>query len=172
MAVLLIIFLFGLCLGSFLNVVIIRGNRGEHFGGRSRCESCGTVLSPLELLPLASFFIQKGRCKHCGAALSWQYPLVELGTALSYVLGWQLVLPHFSTQSFSSEHIFILLAVFAGIGAAVIIFVSDLRYRIIPDGAVLVLAGIGTVVRISYAPALPAFLGAFVIALVLALFWA
>lgn len=173
MAVLLIIFLFGLGVGSFLNVVIIRGKQGTYYlGGRSRCVSCRIVLSPTELIPLASFFIQKGRCKHCGSTLSWQYPLVEFLTALLYVFAWQLALPYFLDQSFGVEHIFLLLAIFAGIGAAIVIFVSDIRYRIVPDNAVLILAGIGAIVHIFYAPSLSAFLGAFIIALVLTLFWA
>lgn len=127
------VFLLGLTAGSFLNVAILRGAEGKTLGGRSRCDSCGRVLSALELLPVISFVLQKGRCRHCGAVLSWQYPLVELGAAAGFVAGAML----FS----GSWTIFLVLI---GISAAIIIFVSDLRFKIIPNGAVLILILLGT----------------------------
>lgn len=145
---LLIIFLFGLAVGSFLNVVIIRGRRHESLGGRSRCELCKTVLSAVELLPLASFFLQQGRCRHCKTSISWQYPLVELGTAALYALAWQAWHP--MLQSATATQALIFLSVLAGIGAAVVILVSDIRYKVIPDSAVLTLAGVGVVIHLSH----------------------
>src|SRR3990167_5653720 len=81
----IIVFIFGLVVGSFLNVVILRGNRGESFTrGRLRCESCGKELAWFELIPLLSFALQCGRCRSCGAALSRQYPLVEFATGVLF----------------------------------------------------------------------------------------
>lgn len=79
----LLIFLFGLIIGSFLNVVVYRYRTGYTVLGRSQCLACGRPLRWYELLPLASFIIQGGRCHTCGARISWQYPLVELATALA-----------------------------------------------------------------------------------------
>ncbi|MBI2640462.1 MAG: prepilin peptidase [Candidatus Sungbacteria bacterium] len=167
-----VVFLFGLTVGSFLNVVIIRGGRGETLGGRSRCESCKAVLSPFELVPVISFAFLKGRCRHCGAALSWQYPLVELGTALLYVGAWQLWRPYFVFPSLDLFTLSAISALSLGLGASIVILVSDFRYRIIPNGAVLVLAVIGLAERILDRPSLPAALAAALIfSAVLALFW-
>lgn len=133
-------FLFGLSVGSFLNVVILRSHRGEKISGRSYCESCKTTLSVKELIPVFSFLIQKGRCRTCGAALSWQYPLVELGSALLFAAAMWYFLPQLSLDIQSFLFLF---ALSVGLGAAIVIFVSDLRFEIIPNGAVLTLLILG-----------------------------
>lgn len=79
--------IFGLFLGSFILVVVDRSVRGETFvTGRSRCEHCGHTLTPIELIPIISWLLQKGKTRCCGTPLSWRYPVVELcigtGTAL------------------------------------------------------------------------------------------
>ena len=76
--------LFGLAVGSFLNVVIYRLPRGESllFPG-SHCPNCSHSLSALDNIPLVSWFVQRGKCRYCGAPISVRYPLVEmLGGAL------------------------------------------------------------------------------------------
>ncbi|WP_235920386.1 prepilin peptidase [Heliomicrobium gestii] len=78
-------FFFGAILGSFLNVCICRIPRGESIlFPRSHCVSCGRLLSPAELIPIASYLLQRGRCRGCGADVSWQYPLVEGFTGLAF----------------------------------------------------------------------------------------
>ena len=70
--------LLGLCVGSFCNVLILRIPRGEEFVKTpSHCFSCGHSLSWYENIPLVSWLIQGGKCRHCGAAISKQYPIVE-----------------------------------------------------------------------------------------------
>jgi len=88
----LFLFIFGLVIGSFLNVVSMRYD-GHHFvldpniiGGRSHCISCGKTLRWFELVPLFSFLIQSGRCRRCKAKISIQYPVVELISGLIFVL--------------------------------------------------------------------------------------
>jgi leader peptidase (prepilin peptidase) / N-methyltransferase len=76
----------GAAIGSFLNVVIYRLPRGESLvSPGSRCPSCGKELSPWENVPLLSWFVLRGRCRNCGAAISVRYPVVELLTAAAFV---------------------------------------------------------------------------------------
>ncbi len=72
----LLVFVLGLVMGSFLNVVIYRLPRGEGVAaGRSRCPSCGKPLRFYDLIPLLSFLWLQRRCR---SPISWRYPLVEL----------------------------------------------------------------------------------------------
>ena len=77
-------FLFGGIVGSFLNVVILRlPNEGESIVfPASHCTSCMTSLHWYENIPILSFLVLRGRCSHCKAKISFQYPLVELSMAL------------------------------------------------------------------------------------------
>ena len=79
--------LFGLLIGSFLNVVIYRVPRGRSviFPG-SHCPSCGHSLRARELIPVVSFLIQKGQCRHCIAQIPWRYPLVEVLTGCLFFI--------------------------------------------------------------------------------------
>jgi len=79
--------LFGLIVGSFLNVVIYRLPRGESIAyPSSHCPTCAHPLSALENVPLLSWIIQGGRCRHCKASISSRYPLVEAMTAALFAL--------------------------------------------------------------------------------------
>lgn len=82
-----IVFVFGLCVGSFLNAVIFRVHEGESvLRGSSKCRSCEEPLGPLDLVPIVSFLLLRGRCRRCKVSISWQYPLVELSTAVLFLL--------------------------------------------------------------------------------------
>ena len=82
----LTVFLLGLCIGSFCNVLIYRIPRGEEFvKTSSHCMTCGHVLKWYELIPLASWLIQGGKCRACGVRLSAQYPLVEAVNGLMWL---------------------------------------------------------------------------------------
>lgn len=134
-------FVSGLIIGSFLNVVILRGERGEGFGGRSRCMACGRMLGFFELIPVFSFLAQKGKCRGCKELISWQYPLVELATALAFAGSAWYFLPVLFNEggAISAPALLGFGLACAGIGAMLVILVSDLRFQIIPDGAVLIL---------------------------------
>lgn len=132
----------GLCVGSFLNVVILRSSRGESFiKGRSRCESCKKTLAWFELIPLASFALQKGRCRSCGAAISWQYPLVEFLTGVLFTVSAWLVWGdiQFVVQNDFYLRLFYFMGALMVISSGVVIAVSDIRWQIIPNGAVLII---------------------------------
>jgi leader peptidase (prepilin peptidase) / N-methyltransferase len=75
----------GLIIGSFLNVVAYRLPRDESLvHQRSRCPSCDTQLRAIDNVPVVSWLLLRGRCHHCGAAISARYPLVELATGALY----------------------------------------------------------------------------------------
>ena len=85
-------FLFGLVIGSFLNVVIHRTPAGESIvKPRSRCPSCGTQIAERDNIPVLSWLMLRGKCRHCGVPISARYPIVELLTgALFAALAWRL----------------------------------------------------------------------------------
>ncbi len=115
-----LIFLFGLIMGSFLNAVIYRLDSGESIvKSRSHCPKCGHVLAWYELVPIFSFVIQGGKCRECKGSISWQYPMVELATAILFVLVLYYNLPLLYTLTISS--------------LLMVIFVYDLKHYIIPD---------------------------------------
>ena len=79
--------LVGLCVGSFCNVLILRIPRGEEFVKTpSHCFSCGHDLSWYENIPLLSWLVQGGKCRHCAAPISKQYPIVEALNAAAWLL--------------------------------------------------------------------------------------
>lgn len=78
---------FGAIIGSFLNVVIHRLPREESIVfPNSRCPSCSALIGAYDNIPLVSYAVLRGRCRKCGAPISWRYPAVELLTALLYAV--------------------------------------------------------------------------------------
>jgi leader peptidase (prepilin peptidase)/N-methyltransferase len=130
----IIIFGLGLIVGSFLNVVILRLNTGRSIAtGRSACARCDNKLAWYELIPVFSFLGLRGKCRSCKAPISFQYPLVELITAIVFMLLY--------TQSrFFVESSFLNLVSLIG-GAVIaslliVIVVYDIRHKIIPNNIV------------------------------------
>jgi leader peptidase (prepilin peptidase)/N-methyltransferase len=79
-------FVFGLVVGSFLNVCIVRLPRGRSIvTPPSHCVRCRERIKWYDNIPLISFLILRGRCRSCGETISWRYPIVELANALFYV---------------------------------------------------------------------------------------
>lgn len=76
-------FIFGLLIGSFLNVVILRLPKEKDLvRARSACPQCGKQLKWYHNIPLVSFIVLRGKCAFCGTRISWRYPLIELFTGL------------------------------------------------------------------------------------------
>lgn len=132
----IIFFVFGLIIGSFLNVVICRFNTSKSFGGRSVCLSCNEELCWYDLVPLVSFFILKGRCRHCRSRFSWQYPIVELTTATLFALLFSKLEFVFWTNVLEFSFTYAYYAVMFSV--LLVIAVYDLRHKIIPDTLSLV----------------------------------
>jgi len=85
----LICAIFGLAVGSFLNLCIDRlPQRESIISPSSHCASCGHPLSASDLIPLLSYLLLRGRCRYCGAPIPWRLPLVEIATGLLFALLW------------------------------------------------------------------------------------
>jgi len=119
------VFVFGIIIGSFLNVVISRYNTGIGILGRSFCPACSRKLSWAELFPVISFILQKGKCRGCVSKISFQYPVVEIITGLLFVLTYNL-----------QSTIYNLLFYWFVVSISVVIVVYDLKHKIIPNGFV------------------------------------
>jgi len=125
------IFIFGLIIGSFLNVVIYRIEKGESaLKGRSYCPHCKHTLSWQDLIPILSFVLLKGRCRYCTQKISLQYPLVELATAVIFV--------------FIGLNFYLLIIA----SLLIILFVYDLRHYILPDKILLPAIGLVVLFRV------------------------
>src|SRR3989442_7939782 len=80
--------LLGLCLGSFLNVCIVRlPNDQSLLSPPSACPHCKHPIAWRDNVPVASWLLLKGRCRHCGAPISRQYPVVEVAVGLIWIAG-------------------------------------------------------------------------------------
>lgn len=88
----ILIFLYGMIIGSFLNVCIYRIPRQESIVvTRSHCSKCGKTLKPRDLVPVFSYLFLGGRCRYCKEKISLQYPLVELGNGILWVMTFYFV---------------------------------------------------------------------------------
>lgn len=117
-----VIFLFGITIGSFLNVVIYRLHTGKSLNNRSHCLSCGQTLSWYELFPLLSYVFLRGRCRHCGCFIPSRYFIVELLTGLAFLASFYL-----------AENYFIFGLICALLATLIVGAVYDLYHLIIPD---------------------------------------
>ena len=124
--------IFGLCIGSFLNVCIYRipdDSKSINHPSRSICLNCGYTLKFYDNIPILSYILLKGRCRQCQASISWRYPLVELLTGLGAI-----------SIFLKSGMTLATLIYFIFIACLLVITFIDLDHRIIPD--VITLPGI------------------------------
>lgn len=118
------VFFVGACIGSFLNVCILRWPAGESVvKPRSKCPRCGNGLAWYDNIPVVSWLVLRARCRNCGEPISALYPSVEALTGLIWVLAWSSAGPSF---------MMLRLAVFSTILLGIAI--TDLRAYVIPDG--------------------------------------
>ena len=119
------IFIFGLIIGSFLNVIIFRLHTKEDIIKKpSYCTKCKKQIKWYDLIPVLSFIALRGKCRHCKKPISWQYPLVEFATGFLFVLAfWKLDPADCQLMIFPLFFISIL----------IIVFVYDLKHMLIPD---------------------------------------
>ena len=140
---LLLLFLFGASVGSFIGVLGSRYSQKKGFSsalrGRSKCIHCRKTLKWYELVPLLSFLVQGGKCKKCGRRLSWRYPLVEILAGLVF-----LFVPLTLGQGIPA---FLWVLAFL---TFILISIIDLRLRIIPDKLVAFVALLGALLFVYY----------------------
>jgi leader peptidase (prepilin peptidase)/N-methyltransferase len=134
-----IIFVYGLLIGSFLNVLIYRIPREESiaFPG-SHCPECSHKLSWYDNIPVLSYIMLRGKCRYCNTKISLKYPLIEAANAIIYIViyiyfGWSLD--------------FIFYALIAS--ALIAIFMIDLKEQVIPDSLVLSILVIEVIHKLS-----------------------
>jgi len=119
--------LFGLCVGSFLNVCIYRNPRELSIvRPRSFCPGCGNTIAWYDNIPVMSYLVLRGRCRRCRAVISPRYPLIELLTGFLFVLAW-----HVHGVSAWTPVLWVMLS------GLVVATMVDFDHMIIPDGVSL-----------------------------------
>lgn len=127
------IFIIGLCLGSFLNVVALRGLSGENIVfPPSKCPKCNNKLNWYTNIPLISYICLRGRCQFCKEHISMQYPLVELSNALLYVFA-------FASFGFTLKTLFICLLC----SLLLVIAVTDIKESVVIDFHTYIIIALG-----------------------------
>jgi len=123
------VFVFGLCIGSFLNVVIYRVPLGISIAkGRSFCPQCKAPIAAYDNVPLFSWLFLRGKCRRCGAPIPVRYPAVELlGGLAALAAVWRFGYTPMAAVAFCTEAILI-----------AVVFI-DFDHMIIPNGLVIAL---------------------------------
>src|SRR3989344_6014774 len=122
----IIFFILGSAVGSFLNVVIDRTTKGESIIGRSYCDHCKATLATVDLVPIVSFIALGAKCRYCKKALSWQYPLIEAITALLFVSSFLILVQSGQLSVATLLYYFFLVSTF------LVVAVVDLKFSLIP----------------------------------------
>lgn len=132
------VFLFGLIIGSFLNVCISRLPAGKSVvKPRSRCPKCGKEIPAYDNIPVLSYFFLAGRCRNCKARISPVYPAVELLTGVLFFACYTV---------FGDSILTVKWAAFSAV--LVVLIFTDWRERLLPDAATF--TGLGIALAISF----------------------
>ncbi len=132
-----LLFILGLAVGSFLNVVIYRFPREYSLvSPSSACTSCGHHLNIADLFPLFSYLFLRGKCRYCGAKVSPRYFLVELITGMLFV-----IIPLFEGFNLESGAFLFLLCLL------LVISLIDIEFRRIPNMFLLIGLGVGVILK-------------------------
>jgi len=151
-----LIFLLGVCIGSFLNAAIFRVHEDKSvWKGRSKCMKCEEPISWYDLVPVLSYLRLRGRCRKCKSVIDWQYPIIEIVTGLFFLIAFAV----------SPDNLFLVVRNWIFISYLVIIFVYDLRYMYILDRFTIPAIIIAVIINlwIGVVPAWSILLGAFVL---------
>jgi len=133
------VFIFGACIGSFLNVVIYRVPNEMSLMGSSKCPKCETAIKPYHNIPIFGWLMLGGKCANCKESIAWRYPAVELLTAALFLLVyWQVGL---------TVYLPVALAFAATMTALIFI---DAEHMILPNVITYPMFVIALIVRIAY----------------------
>ena len=131
----MLIFIAGVFVGSFLNVVSDRVPAHESpLKGRSRCPHCNAKLAPLDLIPLLSYLLLRGKCRYCGKKISLYYPASEILTGVAF-LAIAYYLNVFTQTNALVWFNFAYLATLASF--LIVLFLTDIKYKLIPNRIVM-----------------------------------
>lgn len=131
----LLVALLGLITGSFLTALVSRYGAKTMVRGRSACATCGTTLTFRDLIPVISFVVQRGRCRHCDTNISYSYLLTEVVTVILFLLIFHNIVEVYGLSQ-ASIFLFVLIAIVFSTLLAISLY--DLEHFIIPDGMVVV----------------------------------
>lgn len=120
------IFILGLFIGSFLNVLADRLSKEQSINGRSKCDHCKHKLAWYDLIPIISFILLKGKCRYCKASIAGGHLYSEIITGVLFLLTW-----YFSNIYYGNIYFHIINIVITAI--LIVMLLSDIRYQIIPD---------------------------------------
>lgn len=139
----ILVFIFGLAIGSFLNVLIYRLYYRKSLFGFSYCPNCNHRIPWYDNIPLISFIFLRGRCRYCHQRISWQYPIVELITAFLFLFAFLKVKSQIPVINY--KFLILVLRDWLIIFAFIFIFVYDIKYLlaehivILPIGVIVFL---------------------------------
>ncbi len=127
--------LIGIAVGSFINVVVFRTRSQKALTGRSKCMRCEEPIAWIDLIPVISFFMLKGRCRKCSQVIEWQYPVIELLMGVLFGVLYARAALGFGIPGYvdSGEWFLLFLRDAAMAVFLTIIFVYDFRYYYILD---------------------------------------
>jgi leader peptidase (prepilin peptidase)/N-methyltransferase len=119
----IVVFIIGICIGSFLNVVIYRVPKGENIAfPPSHCPKCNTKLKPWHNIPIISYILLKGKCAYCREKISIRYPIVEVLTGIIAILVYKKMgIDIYSVITFAVFALFLALSMI------------DFDYKAVPD---------------------------------------
>lgn len=132
----ILVCLFGIAIGSFLNVVVFRTKSNDSVvNGRSKCRTCLEPIATIDLIPVWSYFALRGRCRKCSSVIEWQYPAVEIATGIMFGLFFVRAAFAWGIPDFVDQTEWIPLFIRDATMACflLIIFIYDFRYSYILD---------------------------------------
>ena len=128
------LFIIGIFLGSFLNVIIDRlPNNKDIFFDRSECSFCHRKLRAFDLIPIFSFIFLKGKCKYCKKFIGWKYIVIESITGVLFLVAGSVLFKNSYFFNFDLIFYYKLFFYLLIASVVIIIFFTDLFYGIIPD---------------------------------------
>ncbi|EKE21736.1 MAG: hypothetical protein ACD_7C00143G0008 [uncultured bacterium] len=125
--ILLIFFILGLIIGSFLNVIVYRLRLADTILGRSRCPHCADQIHWYDNIPLFSFILLRAKCRACKGEISWQYPVVEFFTGLIFALAGRYFFNFMDFASFWETGFYLII-----FSLLIVLLVYDWQYMEVP----------------------------------------